>query len=131
MHAQTLIRTSEYTIDRQVPVDKNDPDFPAAWFVVTEIQGDFGEIVFEADTKEECLAWARKRYDVDPDVKYPSVLVPMTGEDGNALFIIGRVAMALKRAGVSPDEIVEFRAEAMSGDYDNVIQTVMRWVSVS
>lgn len=62
--------------------------------------------------------------------KYPDVSVPMVGQDGNAFFIIGRVTGALRRAGVSQEEISAFTEEAMSGDYDNLLQTVMRWVKV-
>jgi hypothetical protein len=64
------------------------------------------------------------------EVKYPNIEVQLTGEDGNAMFIIGRVAKALRRAGVSTDEISRFSSEAMSGDYDNVLTTAMRWVDV-
>lgn len=63
--------------------------------------------------------------------KYPEVKVKLTGEDGNAFSIIGRVARELRRDGVSADEITKFRDEAMSGDYDNVLRTAMRWVEVS
>lgn len=65
------------------------------------------------------------------DVKYPKVEVRLSGEDGNAFFIIGRTSAALRRAGVSQEEITAYREEAESGDYDNVLQTTMRWVSVS
>lgn len=63
--------------------------------------------------------------------KYPDVTVQLTGEDGNAFFIIGRVSQALRRAGVDNDEIEAFRKEAMSGDYDNVLRTAMRWVETA
>lgn len=62
--------------------------------------------------------------------KYPQIEVQLSGEDGNAFFIIGRVLKALKRGGAKPEDVKAFQSEAMSGDYDNVIQTVMRWVSV-
>lgn len=65
------------------------------------------------------------------DVKYPEVHVQLSGQDGNAFGIIGSVQKALRRHGVSADEIAAFQAEATSGDYDNVIQTAMRWVDVS
>lgn len=60
--------------------------------------------------------------------KYPQITVQLSGMDGNAGFIIARTARALKKAGVSPEVIDEFRAEAVSGDYDHVLQTVMVWV---
>jgi hypothetical protein len=65
------------------------------------------------------------------NTKYPDIEVQLGGEDGNAMFIIARVRKALRRAGVSVAEIEAFTSEAQSGDYDNVIQTAMRWVSVS
>lgn len=63
-------------------------------------------------------------------IKHPEVTVQLSGSDGNAFAIIGSVQKALRRAGVPGDEIAEFVAEAKSGDYDNVIQTAMRWVTV-
>ena len=64
------------------------------------------------------------------DIKYPEITVKLVGEDGNAFSIIGRTSQALRRAGVSQEEISAFQEEAMSGDYDNVLQTVMKWVDV-
>lgn len=65
------------------------------------------------------------------DVKYPGVHVRLTGQDGNGFMIIGRVRKALKRAGVASSEIEAFTKEAQSGDYDNLLQTVMRTVETS
>jgi len=62
--------------------------------------------------------------------KYPLVNVELVGEDGNAFFIIGRVSRALRRAGVSDDDINEFTEEATNGNYDHLLQTVMKWVNV-
>ena len=61
-------------------------------------------------------------------IKYPHVKVNLSGEDGNAYFIIGRVRKALRRAGVSNEEIELFTEEVKSGDYDHLLQTVMRTV---
>lgn len=63
--------------------------------------------------------------------KYPHVRVRLSGEDGNAFFIIGRTMTAMRRADVADEEIERYRREAESGDYDNVIQTTMRWVRTS
>lgn len=63
-------------------------------------------------------------------VKYPNVKVKLVGEDGNAFFIIGRITQALRRAKVPADEIKLFQDEATSGDYNNVLQTAMKWVDV-
>jgi exosome complex RNA-binding protein Rrp42 (RNase PH superfamily) len=63
-------------------------------------------------------------------VKHPEVTVHLLGEDGNAFSIIGNVTAALRRAKVPENEIEEYMAEAMSGDYNEVLQTTMRWVDV-
>ena len=63
--------------------------------------------------------------------KYPDVQVQLSGEDGNAFFIIGRVGKAMRQAGVANDDIDAFRKQAMSGDYDNVLRTCMEYVSVA
>ena len=65
------------------------------------------------------------------EIKYPDIEVQLTGQDGNSFAIVGAVSKALRRGGVSSGEIEEFQEEAMSGDYDNVLQTCMRWVHVS
>lgn len=68
--------------------------------------------------------------DLEGRVRYPSITVELIGQDGNAFFIIGRVRQALRRAGVSKEEVDTFAEEAMSGDYDHVLQTVLTWVDV-
>lgn len=59
------------------------------------------------------------------------VEVELTGHDGNAFMVLGRTEQALRRAGVDEDEITDYREEAMSGDYDHLLRTTMRWVNVS
>ena len=61
---------------------------------------------------------------------FPNVGVKLVGVDGNAFVIIGKVVRALKKAGASQDEIDKYKAEAKSGDYDNLLQVTMRWVDV-
>lgn len=63
------------------------------------------------------------------EIKYPEVKVKLVGEDGNAFAIMARVIKALKSAGVSAEEIAQYQQESMSGDYDNLLRTAMRWVS--
>ena len=63
------------------------------------------------------------------DVKYPNITVQLTGQDGNAFGIIGKVSGALRRGGVPKEEIAKFTSKAMSGDYDNVLTTCMEWVN--
>lgn len=63
-------------------------------------------------------------------VKYPHITVPLVGNDGNAFAIIGAVSSALKDNRVSKEERDAFINEAMSGDYDNLLVTCMKWVNV-
>ena len=65
------------------------------------------------------------------ETKYPEIKVKLTGEDGNAFSILGRVTKALRNASVSKEEREMFHAEATSGDYDHLLATAMRWVDVS
>ena len=38
-----------------------------------------------------------------PDIRHPDITVQLTGQGGNAFAILGRVARALRTAGVSPE----------------------------
>ena len=62
--------------------------------------------------------------------KYPAIKVKLTGTDGNAFAIIGKVRNALEKAKVSKEEIKFFTEDAMSGDYNKVLSTCMEWVDV-
>jgi hypothetical protein len=59
--------------------------------------------------------------------KHPDITVKLVGEDGNAFAILGRCQQAARRAGLPKTEIDAFIAEATAGDYDNLLQTCMRW----
>lgn len=63
----------------------------------------------------------KAKYDID---------VQITGQDGNVFNLISLCTLAMKRNGVEKSEIEEFRKECMSGDYDNALQTMMKWVNV-
>lgn len=64
------------------------------------------------------------------DIRYPDIEVQLVGMDGNAFAIVGRVQRALRMAGVPGEEINEFHREATSGDYQHLLRTCMKWVSV-
>ena len=63
-------------------------------------------------------------------IKHPAVHVGLSGEDGSAYVILGRVTKALRLAGLD-DEIDAFMGEATSGDYDHMLRTVMRTVNTT
>jgi hypothetical protein len=63
--------------------------------------------------------------------KYPGIHVELTGTDGNAFALMGKIILALKRDHVPAEEIEAFKKEATSGDYDNLLRTCFRWVDVS
>ena len=63
------------------------------------------------------------------EIKFPEIKVHLSGEDGNAFAIIGRVSQEMRSGGVSQKDIIEFRNEAMAGDYDHLLQTVMKTVN--
>jgi hypothetical protein len=63
--------------------------------------------------------------------RFPGAAVQLTGEDGSVIAIMARAVRALRRAGATDEEVREFSAEALSGDYDNVLATCARWADVS
>ncbi|GAA5200669.1 hypothetical protein GCM10023322_79010 [Rugosimonospora acidiphila] len=63
-------------------------------------------------------------------ITYPHVRVQLTGQDGNAYFIIGRVAAAI-RAQVSAEAATQFTQQAQaSASYDDLLYLVMCTVDV-
>ena len=64
------------------------------------------------------------------DPKFPEVHVQLIGTSSHALAIVSRVKKALKKNGAPSDVIDVFCDEALSGNYDHVIQTAMDWVTV-
>ena len=62
--------------------------------------------------------------------KYPLITVALTGMDGNAFSILGRVRSAMKQGKVKQEDIDAFFKEATNSDYDNLVQVVMKYVTV-
>ena len=50
--------------------------------------------------------------------------------DGNAFAIMGAAQRKLREAGATPAEIKQYLNESMSGDYDNLVATVGKWLVV-
>lgn len=63
-----------------------------------------------------------------PAIKAP---VQLVGVDGNAFMLIAVCRRAARKAKYTPEQIEAFCQEAMSGDYDHVIQTCTDWFEVS
>lgn len=63
--------------------------------------------------------------------KYPHIKVKLTGNDGNAFMILGRIKTEMRRARVPAKEIEEFLDEATSGTYEHLLTTCMKWVRVT
>jgi hypothetical protein len=60
------------------------------------------------------------------------ISVKLIGTDGNAFALITKVSNALKWSG-QPDAMEtaeKFREEAMKGDYNHVLQTILKYVEV-
>ena len=64
----------------------------------------------------------------DLPTPYTNVTVRLVNTDGNAFALLGKVRQALRHAGYEPELIEEFTRDAMSGDYDHLIQTVLEYV---
>lgn len=64
------------------------------------------------------------------EVLFPQVEVVLSGEDGNAFAIMGAVTTAMRRAGIEPEDVKAYTEESMKGDYDHLLQTAMRTVTV-
>lgn len=62
---------------------------------------------------------------------YPNICIALSTSDGNAFVIISKCRSNMRRAGISVDKIEEFTAEAQSGDYDKVLQTVMKYFNTN
>jgi hypothetical protein len=56
--------------------------------------------------------------------------VQLVGRDGNAFAILAACRSAARKAGWPDSRIKQFEAEAMSGDYDALLRTAMRYFDV-
>ena len=62
--------------------------------------------------------------------KYPGIQVQLVGTDGNAFTIIGKIMREMRNHGVNEKEINKYKKDSMSGDYDNVLRTAIKWVDI-
>lgn len=103
---------------------------PEDWNAFTAEHGDHARP--EDQWEQDMAAWGeRPEAEPDGEVRYPNVDVTLVGVDSHPFSIIAAVTNGLRAAGVKQSERDAFRDEALSGNYDHVIQTAMRWVNVS
>lgn len=60
---------------------------------------------------------------------YTNAVVQLSGNDGNAFYILGAVKRAI-RSSNHPELDEEFLKEAMRGDYDHLLVTCTQYVTV-
>lgn len=58
-----------------------------------------------------------------------TVRVQLLGEDGNAFYILGKVARALREAGLT-ELATEYQKEAKAGDYNHLLRVTMDYVEI-
>lgn len=51
--------------------------------------------------------------------------------NGNAYMIIGAATRALRKAGADEEYIKKYQDEAMSADYDHLLQTTFEYVEIN
>ncbi len=59
-----------------------------------------------------------------------NAVVNLVGKDGNAFNILGLVRRGIQKSD-HPELVDEFLKEAMSGDYDHLLATCMKYVEVN
>ncbi len=57
-------------------------------------------------------------------------IVKLTGQDGNAFFIMGKIQQALKKGGADKEYIDQYMNQAMSGDYIHLLAISMDYVDI-
>jgi hypothetical protein len=57
----------------------------------------------------------------------PKVEMRLVGQDGNAFSIMGRFQGQARKAGWTKEQIQQAISEMTSGDYDNLLRTVMKY----
>jgi hypothetical protein len=63
--------------------------------------------------------------------KYSEIIVELSGNDGNAFSILGICRRTAREAKMDRNEFEVFVTEATAGDYNDLIQTCMKWFTVA
>lgn len=64
------------------------------------------------------------------DPVYPDIHVKLIGTDSHPMMIVAALTKGLCAGGIERDEINRIMREALSGDYDNVLATCLKYVRV-
>lgn len=95
---------------------------------------DLVEISDEEDYNQETGPYHEDDIEAEPppdmSAKFPNIHVKLIGRDGNAFAILGAVRKELRRGSVSDEDIKQFMDEATNGDYNHLLATCMKWVTV-
>lgn len=90
--------------------------------------GETAHDAYMGSQEEEDYEEGKGHFKFDPDDKPDLELV---GEDGNAWAIMGNARLAASQAKWSKEKIDFVLKEAMDGDYDHLLQTMMKYFEVT
>lgn len=93
-------------------------------------RNDLAEVAWDDDASGTEILPVGELQDRAVAAHHPEVEVQLSGEDGNAFSILGRVCLALQRVGIPQAEIDAYVADASSGDYNHLLAVTMANVSV-
>lgn len=62
---------------------------------------------------------------------YKKPHIRLSGEDGNGFVIASRGRSILEKEGYDKEVIEAYWTEVLDGDYDHLLQTMMKWFDVS
>ena len=57
-------------------------------------------------------------------------IVTLSEPTPNAFEVLGRATKSLRTAGATEQELKEYRAEAIDGNYDNLMAVTRSWVTI-
>jgi hypothetical protein len=63
------------------------------------------------------------------EVRYPNVRVKLIGENRSALNILRSISSAMRKAGLSREQIKEFMETAMASEQDTLMMETMKFVA--
>ena len=80
------------------------------------------------DGADDCSRKVEARMSDEDDRQRPRVR--LVGRDGNAFAVLAACMKAAREFGWSAEQIEEFRRDATSGNYDNLLAAAMKYFDV-